>query len=220
MRTPSRVITLALLLGLAVLAPLAAVDPDDLYLITFENDTGYEINYLFLSPGDSEWWGADILGSERTLEDGESLGFYIHLPDGCETFDIMAVDEDDDPYVIYDFEACDDGDAVVVFTEDNLSDEDTDFEFVTINLENELDYDIYYVFLSPGDSDKWGVDHLDEETILEPGDELALLLPVSSKTRRYDVHAVDEDNDTYTFYIEVNDKKDEYSFSFEESDMD
>ena len=48
-------------------------DPDWLNLITFTNSTGRTIEFIFLSPGDSEYWGPEILGSERVLPDDESI---------------------------------------------------------------------------------------------------------------------------------------------------
>ena len=54
-----------------------AFDSDNLNSLTVYNETGFDIYYLHVSPEDSEGWGADVLGSERTLDDGEYLGFYI-----------------------------------------------------------------------------------------------------------------------------------------------
>ena len=39
--------------------------------LTFENDTGYTVNELYMSPHRSERWGPDLLG-DTTLDDGES----------------------------------------------------------------------------------------------------------------------------------------------------
>ena len=41
---------------------------------TLVNDTGYEINQVFLSPHRSDDWGNDVLGKGVRLPDGESTG--------------------------------------------------------------------------------------------------------------------------------------------------
>ena len=68
-----------LVLFVACLFSAYAFDEDYLNLITFDNMTGQTIEFIFLSPGDSEYWGAEILGSERVLEDDDSLGFIFGI---------------------------------------------------------------------------------------------------------------------------------------------
>jgi hypothetical protein len=200
--------------------PALAVDPGELNLITFENRTGDDIRYIFLSPGDSQYWGTDILGSSRTLHDGEDLGFYIHYPDHCDNFDIYAVGSKDEAYLVYGHEICDGKEAKVRLTPRNLDDAAPDFSYTTVEIDNDTDYDIWYLFFSPGDSQMWGVDQLDKTTILEPGDALTVLLPVHNESMRYDVQAVDEDNDTYTFYVEIEPDREQHVYSIVNSDLD
>ncbi len=198
----------------------SAIDPDNLNLITFENRTGAEIRYIFLSPSDSQYWGTDILGSTRTLADNADLGFYIHYPERCNEFDIYAVGARDEAFLVYNYEICDGTPAEVRLTRRNLDDEAPGFDYTTITIKNDTDYEIWYLFFSPGDSEMWGVDQLDKETILDPGEELSVLLPISNETVRYDVRAVDEDEDTYTFYVEVEPGSDEHVYSIVNGDLD
>ncbi len=216
----NRITFLLLAFTTGMSAGARAIDPDDLNHITFHNDTGYDIKYLFLSPGDSGHWGTDILNAERWLYDGDSLAFFIYYPDECNTFDIKAIDEDNDSYIIWDYEICDSESAEIYLTLDQLSDSSDDLDLVTVNLSNDTDYDIWYLFFSPDDSKMWGVDQLDEQTILQPGETLSLLLPVTDQLVGYDVHAVDEDEDTYTFSVEVDDSTGEYYFSITYADLD
>lgn len=197
-----------------------AVDPDDLNNITFRNRTGYDIVYLFLSPGDSGEWGTDILGSSTYFYDDEDRGFYIHYPDRCNNFDIMAIDEDDDAYILWDYEICDNSSETITFTLADLNDEAPDFNLVTVNLYNDTDYDMHYIFFSPGDSGMWGVDQLDDETILGAYETVSLLLPAEGKPTSYDIHAVDEDEDTYTFSVNIDTSRSEWTIPIELSDMD
>jgi hypothetical protein len=211
----------ALALGLNVFATSAhAVDPSQLNLITFENRTGDSIRYIFLSPSDSEYWGTDILGSSRVLYDNDDLGFYIHYPDTCDDFDIYAVGGNDEAYLVYGYEICDGKQATVKLTHRNLDASAPNFDFTTVTLANDTDYEIWYLFFSPSDSNMWGVDQLDQSTILSPGDEISVLLPVSKKAVRYDVQAVDEDADTYTFYVDIDPKRSEHRYSIVNSDLD
>jgi hypothetical protein len=201
-------------------APSAAVDPENLNLITFENRTGQDIRYIFLSPSDSQYWGTDILGSSRVLGSDQDLGSYIHYPDPCNEFDIVAIGSNDEAFVVYGYEICDGKEADVRLTRRNLKEDAPAFDFATVEIVNETDYEIWYLFFSPGDSSMWGVDQLDRETILDPGDSVRLLLPVTDEDVRYDVRAVDEDEDTYTFYVEVGPGDDEYLFSIVNGDLD
>jgi len=73
-----------------------AFDPSWLNNVVFFNGTSNDIEYIFLSPGDSEYWGPEILNSERVLESRSDLGFYIFYPDDCNNFDILAIDSNGD----------------------------------------------------------------------------------------------------------------------------
>ena len=218
MRRIARILAVA---GLILLTASAAfgIDPDNLNRVTFINNTGYDIWYLFFSPGDSEYWGADILGTTRTLDDGEELSFYIHYPDRSNSFDFMAIDEDYDAYFIWDYTITDGREAIVEIT---LADYDGGYEMpdlAEVSLTNDTGYDMWYIFFSPGDSNMWGVDMLDEETILYDGEILSLFVPVSRETTRYDVQSVDEDEDEYYFWVELSNRDDEYEFLIELSDL-
>jgi len=211
------IVCVAVLLAVATAA--FAIDPNDLNRVTFINHTGYDIWYLFFSPEDSDYWGADILGTTRTLDDGEKLSFFIHYPDRSNAFDFMAIDEDGDAYFIWDYEITDGKSATIEVT---LADYDGDFDMpdlAEVNLTNTTGYDMWYVFFSPGDSSMWGVDMLDDETILYDGETLSLYVPVSSESTRYDFHSVDEDEDGYEFWVELSNGQDSYSFNIELADL-
>lgn len=210
-----------LTLGAGLLAvPSMAVNPENLNLITFQNRTGSDIRYIFLSPSDSQYWGTDILGSTRVLNDDEELAFYIHYPDRCNDFDIYAIGADDEAFVVYGYEICDGKQAEVRLGRRDLKDDAASFDFASVEIANDTDYEIWYLFFSPGDSSMWGVDQLDKETILDPGESVSLLLPLTDAEVRYDVRAVDQDEDTYTFYVEIGPGNDEYLFSVVNSDLD
>lgn len=209
----------AAILLLAVTTGAAAIDPANLNRITFVNNTGYDIVYLFFSPGDSDYWGADILGTTRTLDDGEKVGFYIHYPDSTNAFDFLAIDEDGDAYIIWDYEITDGDAAVIEVTLDDLEGGYDLPALATVNLINETGYDIWYVFFSPGDSRMWGIDMLDDETILESEEMLSLYVPVTDTATRYDFQGVDVDEDAYEFWVELSNAQSEYTYAIEFSDI-
>ena len=218
MRRVARIIAVAAL-ALLVASAAFGINPDNLNRVTFVNHTGYDIWYLFFSPEDSEHWGADILGTTRTLDDGEKLSFYIHYPEYSNAFDFMAIDLDGDAYLIWDYVISDDRAATVEIT---MADYDGGFDMpdlAEVELTNVTGYDMWYVFFSPGDSSMWGVDMLDDETILFDGESLSLYVPVSRDATRYDFQGVDEDEDVYEFWVELSNRQEYYDFLIELSDL-
>ena len=92
-------------------------------------------------------------------------------------------------------------------------------DLAEVQLTNDSGYDMWYIFFSPGDSSMWGVDMLDDETILFDGETLNLYVPVSRSVTRYDFQGVDEDEDVYEFWVELSNREDDYSFLIELSDL-
>ena len=60
-----------------VSSSVTALDASELNRVTIVNRTGYDFIYVFFSPGDSDHWGPDILGTSRTLDDGRKASFYV-----------------------------------------------------------------------------------------------------------------------------------------------
>ncbi len=195
--------SLIILLLIVPLFGAFSFDSETLNRITFVNKTGAEIWYIFLSPGDSEEWGFDILGSSRSIEPKSKLSFYISYPDYENLFDIMAINEDGDTFILYDEPINDDEEARIVISTDDLDSESPDFDLLTVDFFNDAS-PIHYFFVSPQDSGMWGVDMLDDETILEPDEILSLLVPAREGDISYDVMCIDEDNDEYQFTLNVN----------------
>lgn len=214
-------------LMLLVLIPIfsaSAFEPDYLNRVTFINKTGADIWYVFLSPGDSGEWGFDILGSERVLENKNLLSFYISYPEYENNFDIMAIDEDGNTFILFDELFTDDGEANIIISADDLDDDNPELDFIEVQFENQTDYEMLYLFVSPSDSEMWGVDMMDDEQTLESFDTLSLLAPSGDDEVSYDVMAVDTDNDEYTFTLNVHsdyvDSDDVIWIPIEYSDLD
>lgn len=214
----------SLLLTLATLWLLGTVDSPSaqesaLNTVRFTNNTGFEIAFLFFSPGDSEFWGPDLLGSEETLRDGEHLEFFVHYPENCGSFDFMAIDTDGDAYLIWNYQVCDGRPENVRVTLEAFNGPAPEMSYVELRLVNELPLDLFYLFLSPGDSRMWGVDYLSRTGLLQRGRLASFLVPATEEPVTYDGVAVDEDSDLYRFSLEVDARRESYQYSIEMSDL-
>ena len=195
------------------------VDPANLNRLTIANDTGFDILYLFVSPGDSDLWGADILGTTRTLDDGEELTFFVHYPDRSNDFDVLAIDVDGDAYLIEDYTVTDGTPASLGIGFDTYQGSYDLDQFGQVDLINDTGYDMWYIFFSPGDSQMWGIDMLGGTAILETGETLSLFVQVSSDADQYDFLGVDEDEDLYSFSVELSDARDRFEYLIEITDL-
>lgn len=92
-------VTLFAVLLLAGLAPATATaQRRGHYTLLIENDSRYDIYYLYMSRTLEDNWGSDQLGSE-VLDSGESFALG-NIPAG--EYDVKFVDEDDDACVLND----------------------------------------------------------------------------------------------------------------------
>ncbi|HET6450038.1 MAG TPA: hypothetical protein VFI08_01965 [Spirochaetia bacterium] len=216
-----RIVGISLALTLVCASAVFAFDPDELNKITFENSTGTKIEMLFLSPGDSQYWGPEIIGADYFLKDGGSIGFYVHYPDKSFKFDIMATDDKGNKFEVRDFVLTDGREATVKLTKKNLNQQAPDFTLATVHIENNTGHELQYLFVSPNDSDAWGVDLLDENTTVADGDQHSFVLPVGKDKTKYNLMAVDENNDTYKFNMTIDPRtKKEFTWSVDPSDKD
>ena len=191
-------------------------DSSELNNVQFVNRTDGTIVYLFLSPSDSGYWGPDVLGSSRTLDNGDSLGFYLHYPDTCNEFDIMAINGNDDAFILWNYEICDGQSERIVISGDDFTDSPPDFDYVYLEITNTVSYDMHYIFVSPSDSNMWGADLLDESTILYEDETLSVLVPSSSSSVTYDFMGIDEDMDKYRATITVSDNDVYYDITMDD----
>ena len=184
--------------------------------VIIQNQVGAAIRFLFFSPSDSNHWGADILGSTRTLPHGSEIGFYAHYPDRCNSFDFMAIDENGRAYTDVRREICDGTQGSVVFSPGNLApDAQTNFRYVQLEITNSTAFQMVYVFVSPADSRMLGCDMLDQSTILGPGNSFTLLVPAEQQPVQYDIIGADQDDDLYYFRIELDFSQERYSYAIE-----
>ena len=136
------------LLLLIIPVLLFAFDPGWLNNIVFFNGTANDIEFIFMSPGDSDFWGPEILNSERVLESRDNLGFYIFYPDECNDFDILAIDSNGDALYIYDYTICDGIEETIAFSKRDMAEEEPYFDFITLDIYNEIETEIFYMVLT------------------------------------------------------------------------
>ena len=216
-----RIALAALVLAAVSAATAFAFNPDELNKITFQNLTGTKIEMIFLSPGDSKFWGPDIIGADYYLKDGATLGYYVHYPDKSFKFDIMATDDQGSKFEVRDLIINDGREASVKITRKSLNKEAPDFTLATVHIENATGHELQYLFVSPDDSNAWGVDLLDAETTVADGDEHSFVLAVGKDKVKYNLMAVDENDDEYKFNMTIDPKaKKEFTWAVEPSDLD
>lgn len=202
-------------------APVEDTDEEALAEVTVTNGLGnYDVLHFLIDPSD-EPWGEDRLG-EEILEPGESIT--VEVEPG--TWDMQIIDEDGDTYTLWQVDIGADGYVWNVTLEDIDSDWGDDEVMepriieagegeTWVSLVNDLQgYDVFYVYVSPADSDDWGEDMLGSE-ILYQDDELIVWVDPGT----YDIQMVDEDGDSYTRWEVVVDE-DGYEWWVTLDDMD
>lgn len=206
----------AVVLAAVATVHLQAFEPAGLNQVTFVNRTGYEMRHIFFSPEDSDYWGTDILGGQRVLADQEEVRFFVSYPEQCARFDFLGIDEDYDTYSAMGFELCDDAPRTFIIDMELFEGDIGQPEFSVLQLENTLESDIYFLFVSPSDSGMWGVDVLDSHSIFAPGESVEVLVLLGSDGR-FDIMAVDAAMESYSFSVEL-EEQGQYQFLIEESD--
>lgn len=209
------------LLGLLLLLgslPAGASPPGLLREVTVENRTGFDLHFLYFSPGDSDLWGPDILGSRGVLSRGETARFFVSLPGTGERFDLLAMGRARNAYELRDLRVPGGGPSRIVLRFDHFSGIGPSFAHARIQLRNLLPETIRYTFFSPTDSGAWGVDLLGGQRVLGPGSTLEFLVPVARFRTGYDVLAVGASGRWYRFGVEVSRSRDFYLWEIEPAD--
>jgi hypothetical protein len=181
---------------------------EDIVSATFTNYLEWSIYYLFISPSDSEYYGADVMDSTGALVLGPYESLALYLTPG--EYDVLILDEDYDMW--YGTYTIADGDEILL-SELSLTYEEfgVDDELIYIDIWVETTISVDYLFLSPADSMEWGVDLLGIST-LEPDDILTVTLPLYDTNMDYDLLAIFENDEYITIDVEAYDGADIYLF--------
>ena len=198
-----RVLLSALFLAAVSISTVFAFKPDQLKSLTFDNATGATIEMIFLSPSDSKFWGPDIIGADYILKNGASQSYFVYCSGTSFTFDVLASDTNGKRLEVRNVEIPNGTDATVRLTAGKVTGKAPDLALVTVGIENRTSYEIEYLFVSPSDSQTWGVDLLDAETTLARGGTCTFVLLVGRERMKYNLMAVDENNDEYHFTLAI-----------------
>ncbi len=140
------------------------------------NDSGVDVWYVYLSPSKSDDWGEDWLGDD-IIRDGET--YVIEgIPEG--TYDAKAEDENGEAVEIV-WEADVEGRMTWVIT-----------GMASLDVTNESDDTIAYLYISPSDSTSWGEDWLGEDVIEAGANYEVTGIPRGT----YNIKATDPDDDS------------------------
>ena len=92
----------------------------DYFSLNFTNNTGYDIQRIYISPSLSDDWHEDLLG-ERSVEDGATVSIDVPIiEEGAQYYDILAIDVDEDRYNRFEVDLSSPGERDIVFTFDDF----------------------------------------------------------------------------------------------------
>jgi hypothetical protein len=66
--------------------------------LAIQNDTGHDMQYMFLSPADSKAWGGELL-DDQTLSAGDTRIVMVPVGRRAAAYNIMCADDDNNQYV-------------------------------------------------------------------------------------------------------------------------
>ncbi|MCP4537646.1 MAG: hypothetical protein GY832_10900 [Chloroflexi bacterium] len=152
--------------------------------IEITNESGRDIWYVYLSPSKTDGWGEDWLG-DVIIRDGEAHTIY-GVSEGI--YDVLAKDED--------------GEQIEIFWSVDLEGGMTwsVSGLASLQITNDTDKTIGYLYIAPTDDDTWGDDWLGEDVI--PACETYTVEGVSNGF--YDIRAKDMDEEFIEAIYNVN----------------
>lgn len=165
------------------------------------NDTGRTIFFLYISPTSADTWGEDFLGP-NVLADGSR--FVARVRGNDVGFDVRAIDEDENEYIIWDWTPRSDNAGRLVIDASSFAGAGVNAasrDAVSwLTIVNDTNYTIVEIRAIPAGQRPWD----DAQDLLPPGRKVLngenLRVEVDVErfgTLRYDILLVDEDGDQY-----------------------
>lgn len=192
---------LSVLFVSAAAGPAAGFEPESLSILAVENNTGYDIDGVYLSPEESDYYGADLLPDGRYLPDGGEESFFL-LPgeNGSRGFDLSATDTEGFQYRIEGLEIPPSGPVRAVLSLEHHVYGIPRFETAEFMLENHT-VPVFLLFLRPPDTDSWGASVIGSREMFLSGQSVRISIPYMGAAVPYSVFAVDEDFDEYLLEV-------------------
>jgi len=176
------------LILLGILASGAAMGSS----VVIENDSDWEIHFLYLSPTSSSDWGPDQLG-DNIIGSGSQ---YKLKGISCDTYDVRIVDEDADECILSEIPLCLFKEHWVIDNDmllgcQNQTQRGVSQNQGTMTLYNASQWSIYELYISPSHQSTWGDDILGKDT-WSSGTSVDVW---NISCGDYDMRLVDEDSD-------------------------
>jgi serine/threonine protein kinase len=132
------------------------------FTVTINNQSPYDVCYIYISSVDSDSWGDDWLDSEQVITPGETVSFDVSIG----AYDFLA-------------ETCEEATLVTGW---NMQSDVTynigGSDVVPVWITNNLDEEVCYLFISPATAEDWGQDWLgDIESISSGGTRIVFVKP-------------------------------------------
>lgn len=191
------------LLFLATVSRAVGFEPDSLSLLAVENETGYDIIALYLSP-EGDYSGPDLLTGGRFIPQGEEESFFLYFEEAASSgrFDLLAVDTEGYQYRLHELEASIGKPVTVKFTVRHHVPLPPPVDTVDVAVENST-VPIFFLFTRPPEVGWWGASILGPQDMLISGQTLILSVPTLGAAVPYEILAVDEDFDEYGIEVTV-----------------
>ena len=137
-------------------AATATAKPDtepplvDQFSVYIENQSPYEVCFVYISPADADSWGDDWLATDETIPSGEGREFLVAQG----SYDLLT-------------RACDRAILTSLWKFDTAQDVVISAPgLVPLRVTNDIGQDICYFFVSLGSSDTWGDDRMGSHEVL------------------------------------------------------
>ncbi len=153
-------------------------------VVTVNNSSSWNIEYLYLSPTAQSTWGADQLGN-TILSSGSAHTF---MGIGCNNYDVRLVDEDGDECVVSGVSLCGEQATWQITNNDLLSCQAqtaaqaapspsvstyTPPSSSSVQMMNQSQIVVHELYVSPSGSQAWGPDQLGS-SVITPGSSFTL----------------------------------------------
>jgi hypothetical protein len=195
-------------------------NPAEFKPLDVTNNTGENLHFLFISPGDSENWAPDALGAGYPFSNGDTLGMEIHYPEKCGSLNIAAISDTGNTYVLSNYNIGDSISTVITLDKSMLSETTTAVEnVINVSIDNTIGPPLSNFFISPADSAMFGIDLLGYGKAEVFGSVMEFRILPGKGTVKYDVLAIDNYKKHYSLKIDLSAENRSVAYTLSESDM-
>ncbi len=146
-------------------------------VLEITNESGRDVWHVYLSPTKADQWGEDWLGETDVIADGQTY-VITGIPEGL--YDVRAEDRNQEPIeVLWEVEI--EGEMTWTIT-----------GVASLEIINQSDDPIFYLYMTPVESDSWGEDWLGDDTIAAGDSYVVENVPLDT----YDVKVANSDDES------------------------